>query len=205
MDMSSKSAPTIAAIPTTYNGVTFRSRTEARWAVFFDQLDIPWDYEPEGYQLKAGWYAPDFWLPSHEMFFEVKPGESKYGLDKCNELIAMTGKPVCMSLGQPAFPQAGDDAQSLLPDSRVGFPVMEGEFLVTHWRPVVWGSADHPDWPLAHRIWPYPMTTQGSLLIDEEAFAKISGGCFPVGPKSFEAVWAAIEVSRGYRFWDPAR
>lgn len=75
MAMFSKQAPAIAAIPTTYAGVTFRSRTEARWAVFFDQLDIPWDYEPEGYQLKAGWYAPDFWLPSHEMFFELRKAQ----------------------------------------------------------------------------------------------------------------------------------
>lgn len=39
------------AIPTTYKGVTFRSKLEARWAVFFDTLGIEWEYEPQGYKI----------------------------------------------------------------------------------------------------------------------------------------------------------
>ncbi|NJO82415.1 MAG: hypothetical protein HC828_06055 [Blastochloris sp.] len=39
------------AIPTTYQGYRFRSRIEARWAVFFDALGIRWVYEPEGWNL----------------------------------------------------------------------------------------------------------------------------------------------------------
>jgi hypothetical protein len=55
---------TIPAIETRYAGYLFRSRTEARWAVFFDALGIAWEYEPEGYDLgEVGWYLPDFWLP----------------------------------------------------------------------------------------------------------------------------------------------
>ncbi|MFN9203862.1 MAG: hypothetical protein ACK6DP_12455 [Gemmatimonas sp.] len=42
--------------PTTYAGVRFRSRLEARWAAFFDLCQWSWDYEPV--EL-AGW-APDF-------------------------------------------------------------------------------------------------------------------------------------------------
>lgn len=54
----------IAAIPAAYNGYRFRSRTEARWAVFLDILNIRWEYEVEGYQLADGLrYLPDFWLP----------------------------------------------------------------------------------------------------------------------------------------------
>lgn len=41
----------IQAIETTYNGYRFRSRLEARWAVFFDALGIQWKYEREGYAL----------------------------------------------------------------------------------------------------------------------------------------------------------
>lgn len=53
-----------AAIPTEYNGWSFRSRLEARWAVFFDALAIEYEYEKEGYDLgKDGYYLPDFWLP----------------------------------------------------------------------------------------------------------------------------------------------
>lgn len=72
------------AIETTYNGVTFRSRLEARWALFFDRLGIEWLYENEGYETPHGRYVPDFWLPKVRMrsgkrgvLFEVKP--SDYG------------------------------------------------------------------------------------------------------------------------------
>lgn len=64
---------TIKAIETQYKGYRFRSRLEARWAVFFDALGIEWEYEPEGYDLgEAGWYLPDFWLPGLKMWVEVK-------------------------------------------------------------------------------------------------------------------------------------
>lgn len=54
----------IKPIETHYKGYRFRSRLEARWAVFFDALDIEWEYEKEGYDLgEYGWYLPDFWLP----------------------------------------------------------------------------------------------------------------------------------------------
>ncbi len=36
---------------TYYNGIEFRSRIEARWAVFFDTLDVEWEYEPEHHEL----------------------------------------------------------------------------------------------------------------------------------------------------------
>ncbi len=38
----------IKAIDTVYNGYKFRSRLEARWAVFFDAAGIKYEYEPEG-------------------------------------------------------------------------------------------------------------------------------------------------------------
>jgi hypothetical protein len=51
----------IPAIPTLYAGVLFRSRTEARWALFWDQLGIKWEYEPQGFVTTAGVpYLPDF-------------------------------------------------------------------------------------------------------------------------------------------------
>ena len=55
---------TIQAIPTRYAGCHFRSRLEARWAVFFDALGIRWEYEPEGFVGAYGEpYLPDFQLP----------------------------------------------------------------------------------------------------------------------------------------------
>ncbi len=52
------------AIETVYAGCRFRSRLEARWAVFFDQLGISWEYEPEGFEFHGHRYLPDFWLPN---------------------------------------------------------------------------------------------------------------------------------------------
>jgi hypothetical protein len=75
-------AAAIRTLETTYKGVRFRSRLEARWAVFFDAAHIAWEYEPEGYRLPDGTcYVPDFWLPGmlvmdpvrYGIFVEVKP------------------------------------------------------------------------------------------------------------------------------------
>ena len=51
------------SIDTYYNGHYFRSRLEARWAVFFDQCGVSWEYEAQGYNLGDGvLYLPDFLL-----------------------------------------------------------------------------------------------------------------------------------------------
>lgn len=73
---------TLKPIPTRYAGCHFRSRLEARWAVFFDRLDIEWQYEEQGYVvsnrlqldgLPNSWsYLPDFWLPELGVWAEVK-------------------------------------------------------------------------------------------------------------------------------------
>ncbi len=53
----------LKAIQTEYKGYKFRSRLEARWAVFLDALGVKWEYEPEGYDLGNGiCYLPDFRL-----------------------------------------------------------------------------------------------------------------------------------------------
>jgi predicted Zn-ribbon and HTH transcriptional regulator len=63
----------IFSIKTIYKGVTFRSTTEARWAVFFDACGLKWMYEPFRMNLgKNGSYLPDFYLPEIELFIEVK-------------------------------------------------------------------------------------------------------------------------------------
>lgn len=62
----------IKVIPTAYKGVTYRSRTEARWAVFFEAMGWPFTYEAEGANLDGEWYLPDFWLPAFQTFVEIK-------------------------------------------------------------------------------------------------------------------------------------
>jgi hypothetical protein len=63
----------IKAIETVYNGYKFRSRLEARWAVFFDAAGIKYEYEPEGFTDGDLCYLPDFYLPDHNTYVEVKP------------------------------------------------------------------------------------------------------------------------------------
>ena len=51
----------IMPLETFYHGVYFRSKTEARFAVFLDCLGIKWEYEPQGFDLGNGLkYLPDF-------------------------------------------------------------------------------------------------------------------------------------------------
>jgi hypothetical protein len=96
----------IKAIETRYKGYRFRSRLEARWAVFFDALGLEWEYEPEGFNLgDAGLYLPDFFLPNlgAGTWVEVKP--NAFGLDedkaKYQALVAGTGKELLFANGIP--------------------------------------------------------------------------------------------------------
>jgi hypothetical protein len=66
----------IPAIETFYRGCRFRSRLEARWAVFFQTLGLSWEYEPEGFTLSTKVpYLPDFLvhLKDKPLWAEVKP------------------------------------------------------------------------------------------------------------------------------------
>lgn len=92
----------IAPKPTTYGGVKYRSRTEARWAVFFDALSIPFQYEFEGFELRLGAYLPDFWLPAQRLFMEIKgvqPTDEE--IEKCEELARATEASVLIATGAP--------------------------------------------------------------------------------------------------------
>lgn len=62
----------IKPIQTKYNGYKFRSRLEARWAVFFDNAGIEYRYEVEGFKHKRDCYLPDFYLPKSKTWVEVK-------------------------------------------------------------------------------------------------------------------------------------
>ena len=95
----------IKAIETKYNGYNFRSRTEAKWAYVFDKLKIKYLYENEGYELENGdWYLPDFYLPNHGFFIEIKGANpNQKELDKCSFLANGSGEPVVMIIGNPDY------------------------------------------------------------------------------------------------------
>lgn len=102
-------------LPTLYNGITYRSRTEARWARFFDAAGIRFEYEKEGYSLSSGNYLPDFSLslyPHDNLFYrgtggvfaEVKGDKfTDKEKEKCFELCKVTNQPVLMLCGVPGF------------------------------------------------------------------------------------------------------
>lgn len=95
----------IKAIDTLYNGNYFRSRLEARWAVFFDAIGVRWQYEAEGYDLGDGIkYLPDFWFPDYDCYGEVKPDGnlSRPEVLKMELLAKGTGKMVLLLEGPPS-------------------------------------------------------------------------------------------------------
>jgi len=62
------------AIRTKYKGVQFRSKLEAKIAVFFDHYGLKWEYEPQSFKLSSGIiYCPDFYLSDLDYYCEVKP------------------------------------------------------------------------------------------------------------------------------------
>lgn len=66
----------IPAIETRAYGCRFRSRLEARWAVFLTEAGFDWTYEPEGAALGSGRYLCDFQVTGPngvQVWLEVKP------------------------------------------------------------------------------------------------------------------------------------
>lgn len=94
------------AIETEYKGYKFRSRLEARWAVFFDEARIPYEYEPEGYELPIGLYLPDFYLPWFRLYVEIKPNEDSAidKGDKCCRILRdnLEESITALCIGDPA-------------------------------------------------------------------------------------------------------
>lgn len=105
----------IKAIETKYNGYRFRSRLEARWAVFFDALEEPWEYEKEGFDLgEAGYYLPDFWLPRVNAWVEVKGGAlSGDSMRKIKTFAKQCESPLIILAGQIGTHRCA------IPDSKV--------------------------------------------------------------------------------------
>lgn len=90
------------ALETKYRGIKYRSRTEARWAVFMDELRIAYSYEPEGFDLGGDWYLPDFWLPSPGVWLEVKGVEPTDRERRVAVALARASRcPVLIAVGAP--------------------------------------------------------------------------------------------------------
>jgi hypothetical protein len=95
----------IKAIEAEFKGHLFRSRNEAKWAIFFDTLGIRWEYEPQGYEIgiRKVRYLPDFYIPDWDKFIETKPLRNleQSEVEKAGLLVQYTGKPLLFLAGQP--------------------------------------------------------------------------------------------------------
>ena len=153
--MERRKAP--SAIQTEYKGYLFRSRLEARWAVFFDACGLRWEYEPEGFKLPNGqYYLPDFLLhgvdgraPS-DLYVEVKGKMTKEDAEKIYEFSGFNMEtygilnPILVLAGIPD----GDDIRDIerfcedigyygFPDVKGGpypfnFETIDGDYFVAH-------------------------------------------------------------------------
>ena len=132
----------IKPIETYYKGYRFRSRLEARWAVFFDACNVRWEYEPEGYELPNGQrYLPDFLLhgvrgrAGDDLYVEVKGKMTKYDAEKINNFFFRYDEDGFADLVNPIYIVAGipdgnaiDDMDDYCQDLGYnGFPEMQGK------------------------------------------------------------------------------
>ena len=122
----------IAAIPTTYKGINFRSRLEARWAAFFDLIGWRWEYEP----LDLNGWIPDFVLLGEEkVLVEIRPYFTFADWQKSEQLQkidrAMVDKDVLL-LNATAFPDPipgdSDEPFGYLHDSSGWAGSMDGDW-----------------------------------------------------------------------------
>lgn len=99
-------APKPLASEVSYSGKVFRSRLEARWAILMDLLEINWDYEPCHYQVGPElYYLPDFYLPEHRLWLEVK-GPAFLDAQSMAKCLGSVAGPMPLPLREPPYTAA---------------------------------------------------------------------------------------------------
>lgn len=148
----------ITAIETRYAGCRFRSRLEARWAVFLDYLGIMWEYESQGYHVTQRLtlgdstfpYLPDFWLPMEKLHMEVKgsltPAECVRLVDAAASLSSNNGGGCHDDGGHDVLIAGRLDATSGTP---LRMHMHKGDLKISSWNPLSDGAFGDgcPDWP----------------------------------------------------------
>jgi hypothetical protein len=183
------------ALDTEYKGFRFRSRLEARWAVFMDAMGVPYEYEREAYDLDGLFYLPDFWLPQMKAHLEIKPdAATPEEWDKATRLANHSKLPVYVMCGQPECPDIGDNWYQNESQATLVLPSD--------------GKDERGD---IHYIWcECPHCHRCELQFDGRA-DRIDCGCpkSEHGDKGYncdsERLRAAYAKARGYRFEPSAR
>ncbi len=105
-----------------HQGYKLRSYTELMWARLMDALDIFYLYEPHLLQVEGCKYLPDFYLPSADMYLEVKgtwPTDAERA--KAEQALAATGRPVVFLVARPESDAGGMMNCCLLMPAKVGW------------------------------------------------------------------------------------
>lgn len=86
------------AIPTTYNGINFRSRLESKFARMLDAFHIRFVYEPMRVRTgDKGSYTIDFFIPDQQLYVELKPKRPHVEEErKCEDMSKMGFRVVLM-------------------------------------------------------------------------------------------------------------
>jgi len=178
------------SLPAWYNGTLYRSHLEARWAIFFDRLDIKARYEPQGFDLGDGvLYLPDFviFAACGTLWAEVKPewDADTDGVERWRRFAAMRPSPsqsrAALLVGPPSFEIAtctvigGDDAQ----DDPLQGPWEDSEYA---WRPCSAGY--HFD--LYHHKFKYAVAPDSCPMLG--------------GADGWERIEVAVSASLSHRF-----
>ncbi|MDX9710126.1 MAG: hypothetical protein RBT64_11285 [Trichloromonas sp.] len=179
----------IQPIETRYRGYRFRSRLEAKWAVFFDAAKIRWLYEPQGFVVDGRPYLPDFYLPDIGCYFEVKP-TSEYDLDFLQSFAYEVGENVVVAEG--GIPDPAEWACEPRIQLRVLYSVKPEECPDGFVDGMAWGYND--------------MFLQcdncGCICIMNEVYSTMKNNCGACGDS--HARWMplsfALETARGARF-----
>lgn len=140
------------AIPTSYAGVRFRSRLEARWASFFDEVCWGWDYEPADF---AGW-TPDFLVDLPGLgprFAEVKPAKTLRELSEMADKVCVNA--IALGLG----PMAGGRVLGLRRGDGAGA-----------WHRVTTKTSLMEPWRAAYNMTRWPGRSRDPLLVNAVGF-----------------------------------
>ena len=167
----------IKAIETVYNGYRFRSRLEAKWAVFFDAVGIKYQYEIEGYEMDDIRYLPDFYLPEYDRWFEIKGKPMSIAeVKKCEEFCFRK------------------DNENIKFSILIGYPELAKveELDVLGIMEYTW------EWP--SELYPenYRMAVDG--LAEEEYYSRFVRGIWKVPGVSDSKVIEAVKKARSARF-----
>lgn len=165
-------------IETEFKGYRFRSRTEARWAIFFEQLPgIDWSYEVQGFKLPNGeYYLPDFLVTTpqgRQIWYEVKAEGSDRGISKV-ESFNLTEETCYLLRGDP-YAMLADESRvfmcprcSLICDPCYGISVMSDGDAYYGCQPcdneTPCGGGNPPEPGVFLDIWPSPH--KGMLHVD---------------------------------------